>query len=219
MRIKTISRVESQHTRKDTGDVIKVSRNVSSEAHRFERAREYQRAVVATKLDKMFAKPFVGALDGHRDGVWCTASCRRSLVEFLSGACDGEVKAWDLAQRRCVWTLAAHTGFVRGLSMSPHADKFLSCGDDNAVKLWSLRQGGSADGDTNRHDGIVNDATPHFVWRGPRPILSVDHHWARQQFCSTSEGVDVWDYERSTPVSSFVWGHDDVSSARCMNAY
>lgn len=33
----------------------------------------------------MFAKPLVGALDGHGDGVFCSASSRRNLVQFLSG--------------------------------------------------------------------------------------------------------------------------------------
>jgi DDB1- and CUL4-associated factor 13 len=30
--------------------------------------------LTATKMDKMFAKPFIGALDGHADGVFCTAT-------------------------------------------------------------------------------------------------------------------------------------------------
>lgn len=49
------------------------------------KAREYTRALTAVKLDKMFARPFVGALDGHGDGVFCSATSRRSLVQFLSG--------------------------------------------------------------------------------------------------------------------------------------
>ena len=31
--------------------------------------REYARALVATKLSKMFGKPFLAALEGHTDGV------------------------------------------------------------------------------------------------------------------------------------------------------
>lgn len=49
------------------------------------KAREYTRALTAVKLDKMFAKPLVGALDGHGDGVFCSAASRRNLVQFLSG--------------------------------------------------------------------------------------------------------------------------------------
>lgn len=49
------------------------------------KAREYTRALTAVKLDKMFAKPLVGALDGHGDGVFCSAASKRNLVQFLSG--------------------------------------------------------------------------------------------------------------------------------------
>ena len=35
----------------------------------FEVVREYQRALNATKLERVFAKPFVGSLEGHTDGV------------------------------------------------------------------------------------------------------------------------------------------------------
>jgi DDB1- and CUL4-associated factor 13 len=37
--------------------------------HPFSRAREYQRALNATKLNKIFAKPFLGTLEGHSDGI------------------------------------------------------------------------------------------------------------------------------------------------------
>ena len=71
MKIKTISRTEEDYTRKSKHDITKVHRNRDPLLHPFERAREYTKAVVATKLDKIFAKPFIGALDGHTDGVYC----------------------------------------------------------------------------------------------------------------------------------------------------
>ncbi len=64
---------------------------------------QYKRALNATKLEKMFAKPFLGALEGHRDGVYCSATSPASLVAFLSGAGDGEVRVWDLSTRLCLW--------------------------------------------------------------------------------------------------------------------
>jgi len=199
MKIKALSRSERQHTRADKGDIQKVSRNISASVNKFQRAREYQRALVAVKLDKVFAKPFVGALDGHGDGIWCMASCRRSLVEFLSGACDGEIKAWDLSQRRCVWTRPAHNGFVRGLSIEPHTEFFLSCGDDCTIKKWRFE--------------VANDEEamqPDYVWSGERPFLSIDHHWAQHKFCTSAETVDVWDYNRPDPVSRFQWGSEAI---------
>lgn len=68
-----------------------VPRNYDPALHPFEVPREYTRALNATKLERIFAKPFVASLDGHRDGVNCMAKHPHSLSTILSGACDGEV--------------------------------------------------------------------------------------------------------------------------------
>lgn len=39
----------------------------------------------------MFAKPFLGSLDGHKDGISCLGKHPQRLSVMLSGACDGEV--------------------------------------------------------------------------------------------------------------------------------
>lgn len=31
--------------------------------------REYQRALIGTKMQKIFSKPFLGNLSGHSDGI------------------------------------------------------------------------------------------------------------------------------------------------------
>lgn len=49
----------------------------------------------------MFAKPFVAALSGHIDGVYCMAKNPFVLNDLVSGSADGEVRLWDLASR-CV---------------------------------------------------------------------------------------------------------------------
>ena len=120
---------------------MKVLRNPAPELHPFEREREYTRALTAAKMDAMFAKPFIGQLEGHSDGVWSMSINRRSLTTFVSGACDGEVRVWDLSSRTTLWRAPAHAGFVRGVSVSASGDKFYSCGDDKTVKLWDM--GGS----------------------------------------------------------------------------
>jgi WD repeat and SOF domain-containing protein 1 len=56
MKVKTISRNEEQYTRETTKDLFRVYRNYDPQQHPFERAREYTRALVATKMDRMFAK-------------------------------------------------------------------------------------------------------------------------------------------------------------------
>lgn len=61
MRIKVLSRDEKQYTRERPNDLQRVQRNAAPELHPFERAREYKRALNAVKLDRVFAKPFLGA--------------------------------------------------------------------------------------------------------------------------------------------------------------
>lgn len=68
-----------------------VPRNYDPSLHPFEVCREYTRALNATKLERVFAKPFLASLDGHRDGVNCMAKHTKSLSTLLSGSCDGEV--------------------------------------------------------------------------------------------------------------------------------
>jgi WD repeat and SOF domain-containing protein 1 len=51
-------------TRERPIEVNKVHKNLDPSHHPFERAREYTRALNAAKLERLFAKPFVGALEG-----------------------------------------------------------------------------------------------------------------------------------------------------------
>ena len=108
MKIKTISRTEEDFVRKSSLDITKVHRNRDPVLHPFDRAREYTKALVATKLSKIFAKPFIGALDGHHDSVYCMSTVRNKIVPLISGSCDGEIKVWDLARQKCFWSTAAH---------------------------------------------------------------------------------------------------------------
>lgn len=165
MKIKTLSRNEEEFTRERKSDIQKVFRNADPKLHPFEKAREYVRALNAVKHERLFAKPFIGALDGHSDGIYCMSIVPSSLVDFLSGACDGgknrwicvsrhsqtaittsvavslyalEIKLWNLSTRRATWSLRAHDGFVRGLCCNSSGTRFISCGTDSSVKLWRL---------------------------------------------------------------------------------
>ena len=70
--------------------------------HPFEAEREYQRALNAVKLERVFAKPFLGSLDGHRDGLTCVSKHPNSLSTLCSSSADGEVRVWHLTERKCL---------------------------------------------------------------------------------------------------------------------
>lgn len=103
MKIKALSRSIESHTRSNSGDIKKLSRNLDPKHKPLERAREYTRAITAAKLERMFAKPFVAALEGHVDSVACSAASRGHLCPFVTGGVDGEIRVWDLASRKTVW--------------------------------------------------------------------------------------------------------------------
>lgn len=71
--------------------LILVPRNFDPDLHLFEGAREYARALNAVKMDKIFAKPFIGSLDGHREGITVLGKHPKILSSIGSGAYDGEV--------------------------------------------------------------------------------------------------------------------------------
>ncbi len=204
MKIRTISRTEESFSRKSALDITKVHRNHDPALHPFERAREYTRAVIATKLDKIFAKPFIGALDGHSDGVHCMSAIRSNLVPFISGSCDGEVRVWDLSTKKTVWSTFGHTGFVRGIAPDVIGNAFFSCGDDKLIKHWRLQP-------DRGNDDVVH---PINTIQANHILTSIDHHWNDNQFATSGELVSVWDETRSQPLHSYKWGADSVLSVK-----
>ena len=62
----------------------------------------------AAKLEKMFAKPFICALDDHSDGIMCMAKSRSNMTDMLSGSADGELILWDLPRQKSIFQINAH---------------------------------------------------------------------------------------------------------------
>lgn len=97
----------------------------------------------AAKLEKLFAKPFLDAMDTHSDAVVALAKNRHNLADMLSGSADGEVIFWNLAARKPLYIVNAHPGNVRGITFANNkilsADTvFVSTGDDKKINIWSL---------------------------------------------------------------------------------
>lgn len=156
--------------------------------------------MVAVKMQKMFAKPFVAALSGHMDSVKCVAIARHPSAPLISGSCDGELRLWNLQNLECGTVVThAHEGFVRDVTVSPSGKHALSCGDDKTAKLWEL---------TPQQYTLGN--TPQNTYHAPSIANSIDHHWSRPVFATAGDTVDVWDYNRSSPLSSFEWGCERV---------
>ena len=102
VKINSITRTDRDHERETKMDIHKVNRVYNPIVHPLQQAREFQRAVVASKVGKMFAKPFLEAMSGHSDCVSFLSKTYGNPEKILSASYNGEVMLWDLALRKPV---------------------------------------------------------------------------------------------------------------------
>lgn len=174
-------------------------RNYDPALHPFEAAREYTRALNAVKLEKVFAKPFMGNLDGHRDSVSCVAKHPKRLSSIISGAFDGEVRVWDIPQRCCVREFVAHNGIVRGIVYTPKGDNFITIGDDKTIKTWN-----ALTPQFGEEEEPVNTVLSKSV------VTSITHHRKSPIFATAGEVVQLWEETRNEPLRTYQWGVDSL---------
>ncbi|KAK0741055.1 WD40-repeat-containing domain protein [Schizothecium vesticola] len=205
MKIKALSRsISAQQA--PGADAQRAPRNLAPEIHPFERAREYQRALNAVKLERMFAKPFISQLgNGHVQGVYSMCKNPSSLSMMASGSGDGVVKVWSLTSREETWRTSAHNNIVKGLTFT-NDNKLLSCGTDG-IKLWDPFNSPS-------------DSTPLASWQEGGPYTSLSFHRSGNSFAASSGAgcISVWDLEHSTAPQRIQWpNHTDTIADVCFN--
>ncbi|KAH9492019.1 DDB1- and CUL4-associated factor 13 [Bulinus truncatus] len=196
--LKVLSRNPEDFRRETKLDIHRAPQNPESYLHPFAIEREYQRALNATKLERVFAKPFLCGLEGHRDNIEALAKFPSRLSHVLSAASDGEIRLWDLATKRCISNVLAHDGLVRSLCAHRSGNFFLSCGQDANIKFWACSEEG------------------HITQEPVRTILnkhvyqSIDHHEKEDTFVTCGQSLDVWAGDRSQPYQSYTWGLDSM---------
>ncbi|CAD1813286.1 WD domain, G-beta repeat family protein [Candida parapsilosis] len=214
MKLKTISRSSDTYVPVRNTQESALPRNLNPALHPFERAREYTRALQATKLERMFAQPFIGQLgDGHRDGVYVLAKNFHSTNQFASGSGDGVIKYWNLTTRQETASFRAHYGMCSGLVITPQ-NQMLSCGDDKSIKLWSVDSeefDKSVQDDeiyTNKDQGLVKTFIGEHAFKG------IDHHREDAMFVTGGAQIQLWDMNRSKYISNLSWGADNVNTVK-----
>lgn len=226
MKIKTISRSSDNYVPVRADDTQRLPRNLDPALHPFERAREYTRALNATKLDRVFAQPFVGQLGrGHIDGVYSIAKNTRSLAHVATGSGDGVVKLWDLSRQEEVLSVKAHEDIVRGMTVDINGN-LLTCSSDKTVKLWDVNTAAAElEQSQNRRrvrgggQGTGGDTEetvrPLQTYKGDNAFMGVDHHRDDPKFVTAGDAVELWDSSRSSkPVTTLSWGADNVSTVK-----
>lgn len=156
------------------------------------------RALNATKLERVFAKPFIGNLEGHGDGVTCFAKHPTALVTMASGAYDGGICVWDLPTRTCRRRFEAHEGWVRGVAYAADGSRFLSVGDDKTIKTWSSEGG----------DEPVN------VILSRTTVTGIDYHSVEPLFATCGETCYLWEENRSVPLQTMTFQVDTLHDVK-----
>ncbi|XP_074280839.1 uncharacterized protein LOC141605829 [Silene latifolia] len=210
MRVKVISRSTDEFTKERSQDLQRVFRNLDPSLRPQEKAIEYTRALNAAKLDKIFARPFVGAMEGHCEAISCMAKNPNHLTAIFSGSMDGEIRLWDLSSRRTVSRFLGHQGPVKGITVSTDGRILVSCGLDSTVRLWNAPAPSMMESD----ESSANSLEPFAVYTGQNAYKAVDHQWNGNLFATAGAQLDIWDHNRSQPVNSFQWGVDTVVSVR-----
>lgn len=193
MKIKALSRSAASHQTPGS-TVSREPRNLDPAVHPFERAREYTRALTATKLEKMFAAPFVAQLGhGHVDGVYSMAKDPSSLERFASGSGDGAVKVWDLTSREEIWSTKAHSNIVKSLCWTADR-KLLSCATDKSIKVFDPY-----------NDALKTAPETSFV--GQAPFTGLSLHRSHPVFAASSNNISLYDLSRpsSVPTQTMQW--------------
>lgn len=199
MKVKILTRNPDDYMRETKRDLYKVPRNYDPSLHPFEAPREYTRALNAVKLERVFAKPFIGSLDGHREGVSCLCKHPQRLSLLASGDYDGEVRLWNLPTRQCVRRLQAHEGYVRGVAFTPDGSKFLTIGDDKTIKTWNTDVSAFQTAEEN-----VNTILSKTILSG------ISYNRKKQVFATCGEICQLWEETRNEPVKTFSWGVDSL---------
>ena len=181
-------------------------------------AREYQRALNAAKIEKIFSKPFIGALDVHSDSVLTMAKNYNSMVEFVTGGVDGEIVIWDMHKKTEEFVINGHTEGVKGLTYANPkrlnlTDKlFLSSGDDKFINIWSTNNLERQKED--KKIGKKVNYEPKAQYLSKTFLYNIDHNFEEPKFATSGSIVQIWDYERSEPVIKYDWGFDSVMKVK-----
>ncbi|KAH7915878.1 WD40 repeat-like protein [Hygrophoropsis aurantiaca] len=194
VKISVLQHTPSAHLPSRPGDPTPTSRNLDPLMHPFSRARERTRALNAAKMERLFAKPFVGSLEGHIDAVEVLCKKPGSLSTVASGSWDGGIMLHNLAERKQLHRIqGAHKGKVSGLCFGD-GDRLLSCGVDSNIKLWNVAA-----------QDEISEQKPLNVFPGKSPFNSIDHHRSDPLFATASNTVQIWDETKSAAVSNLTF--------------
>ena len=125
-----------------------------------------------------------------------------------SGAADGEVRLWDLSQRKCLNIYQGHEGkYVRGIVFTPNGRNILSVGDDKHICTWNS-------GIENETDEIQIVKDPQEIINSKAMLTGITYHRFDEKFATCGDITQLWDAATNYPIKEFQWGVDTVHTIK-----
>ncbi|KAI0297021.1 WD40 repeat-like protein [Multifurca ochricompacta] len=210
VKISVLQHPSSSYLPERPGDPTPTHRNLDPLQHPFARARERIRALNAAKMERMFSKPFITALEGHSDAVEVLSRRPNSITDIASASWDGEVTLHNAGRRKHLAKITgAHQGKVSGLCWADE-NRILSCGVDRNIKMWNVSQEAPLDSS----EPGPSQPKPLVVFPGKGTLHSIDHHSMDPIFATSSTLVQIWDETKSAPVMDITFSTSAESVTR-----
>lgn len=194
VRLSIITRTDKSLERDTKQDLHYTQFSSDPRLHPLQPAREFQRAITAAKMNKIFAHPFVTALNTHVSGITAMAKSLGRPEIFVSGATDGEVILWDIAHKRHIARVQGFEGVTKSVGLESQGRFFVACGDDYYVKIYN---GGDASLKTQFISRMI--------------VNSIELCGDDRKIATAGEHAELWDIEKSVVIDRFSWGADTIT--------
>ncbi|MCA9245806.1 MAG: protein kinase [Planctomycetales bacterium] len=149
---------------------------------------EFKQIFAAEKTAEFEHRPRMWDLETGEPGEAFTGEAHRQPIRSLalshdgkrlaSGGDDGQVKIWDVAERKLLLSIDAHFLPIRSVSWNPDDSGIASAGDDLEIHVWS-----SVSGKIARTFGGAKKALRGLIWFDSPRIVSA----------SLAGSLDFWD--------------------------
>lgn len=179
MLIKTITHNTKQYTKERKGDPVKRRFIKNVAYHPFAKEREYMRALNATKIERLLAKPFVTAFSDHKEGIFRVEK-HPSKDRILSSSFDGDTKIYDISCKKLIGSIS--TGMVSN-GVSFFNDNILVSKKQQVLMYDCLGE--------KLKETFITDGEVNFV------------HGGDNIYAATSNGLNIIDPENNISVHKY----------------
>jgi WD40 repeat protein len=117
----------------------------------------------------------------HGDNALNIIAITPDGCKAISESTGGELKEWDLATGKLVFTLKGHTGYVDSVAITPDGKRAVSGSYDKTVRVWNLENGSE-----------VKELVGHT---GEVYLVAITPDGKRAVSTSRDKTLKVWDLE------------------------